>query len=60
MRWFESGLNKGFMKGINRLIQAAKARRYCSTKKMKVIIHLIVKWMLHVSILVLVDVFLQC
>jgi hypothetical protein len=41
MRWFESGLNKGFMKGINSLVQAAKARRYRSTKKMKMTIYLI-------------------
>jgi len=38
MRWFHSGLNNGFMEGINSLVQAAKARArgYRSTKKMKV------------------------
>jgi len=43
MRWFESGLNNGFMEGINSLVQAAKAGAggYRSTKKMKVIIYLI-------------------
>ena len=43
MRWFESGLNNGFMEGINSLVQAAKARArgYRSTKKMKVMIYLI-------------------
>jgi len=43
MRWFESGLNNGFMEGINSLVQAAKARArgYRSTKKMKVVIYLI-------------------
>lgn len=41
MRWFESGLNNGFMEGINSLVQAAKARGYRSTKKMKVMIYLI-------------------
>jgi transposase len=42
MRWFESGLNNGFMEGINSLVQAAKARArgYRSTKKMKVMIYL--------------------
>jgi len=43
MRWFESGLNNGFMEGINSLVQSAKARArgYRSTKKMKVMIYLI-------------------
>ena len=43
MRWFESGLNNGFMEEINSLVQAAKAgaRGYCPTKKIKVMIHLI-------------------
>jgi transposase len=43
LRWFDSGLNNGFMEGINSLVQAAKARArgYRSMKKMKVMIYLI-------------------
>jgi transposase len=43
MRWFKSGLNNGFMEGINSLVQAAKARArgYRSARKMKTMIYLI-------------------
>lgn len=43
LRWFDSGLNNGYMEEINSLVQAAKARarEYRSMKKMKVMIYLI-------------------
>ena len=43
LRWFQSGIANGLIKGINSLVQAAKAkaRGYRSTRNLAAIIYLV-------------------